>query len=100
MSSGRESIKAAVGGFNFDNSYTRLPDSFYVRLNPVPVPSPRPRNHRVEESLEAAEKKGDLSAIKNLLSVLSMPFDLQTENADYQRPPSPSNKVHQTFCGT
>ena len=39
--SGRSNINPANGGFNFDNSYARLPDSLYVRLNPVPVPSPR-----------------------------------------------------------
>ncbi len=27
-------------GWQFDNSYARLPDSFYVRLNPVPVRAP------------------------------------------------------------
>ena len=28
-------------GWNFDNSYTRLPEAFYVRLNPVPVRAPK-----------------------------------------------------------
>jgi hypothetical protein len=29
---------AAVGtGWNFDNSYARLPETLFVRLNPVPV---------------------------------------------------------------
>jgi len=28
-------------GWNFDNSYTRLPEAFYVRLNPIPVPKPK-----------------------------------------------------------
>ena len=27
-------------GWNFDNSYTRLPEAFHARLNPVPVPTP------------------------------------------------------------
>lgn len=67
-----------------------------LKRNPAFIP----RNHRVEESLEVAEKNGDLSAIKNLLNVLSRPFDHQPENAEYQRPPDPSNKVYQTFCGT
>lgn len=29
------------GGWNFENSYARLPDAFYVRLNPVPVRAPK-----------------------------------------------------------
>ena len=28
-------------GWNFDNSYARLPEAFYVRLNPVPVHTPK-----------------------------------------------------------
>ena len=28
-------------GWNFDNSYARLPEAFYVRLNPVPVRAPK-----------------------------------------------------------
>jgi len=28
-------------GWNFDNSYTLLPEAFFVRLNPVPVPGPK-----------------------------------------------------------
>ncbi len=34
-------IDATNVGWNFDNSYSRLPESFYARLNPVPVRSPR-----------------------------------------------------------
>lgn len=30
----------STAGWNFDNSYTRLPESFYVRLGPVPVSKP------------------------------------------------------------
>ncbi len=28
------------GGWNFENSYARLPEAFYVRLNPIPVRMP------------------------------------------------------------
>ncbi len=37
LSSGRDRQEA---GWNFDNSYARLPEAFYVRLVPVPVPRP------------------------------------------------------------
>jgi len=33
--------KEADAGWNFDNSYARLPESLYARLNPVPVRAPR-----------------------------------------------------------
>ena len=30
-----------AAGWNFDNSYARLPETFYARLNPVPVRTPK-----------------------------------------------------------
>ena len=30
-----------AAGWKFDNSYARLPEAFFVRLNPVPVPAPK-----------------------------------------------------------
>ena len=40
-------------GWRFDNSYIRLPESFYAQLNPVPVRAPRVvmLNHALAESL-------------------------------------------------
>ncbi len=40
-------------GWQFDNSYARLPESFYVRIQPVPVRAPRVEilNHALAESL-------------------------------------------------
>ena len=29
-----------TGGWNFDNSYLRLPEAFFVRLHPIPVRTP------------------------------------------------------------
>ncbi|RQW89192.1 MAG: YdiU family protein [Geobacter sp.] len=34
------STKPSEAGWNFDNSYARLPESLYARLNPVPVREP------------------------------------------------------------
>lgn len=50
-------------GWNFDNTYARLPEQFYARQNPVPVKDPRIAvfNHALSESLglngEALESK-------------------------------------------
>lgn len=40
-------------GWQFDNSYARLPESFYVRIRPVPVRAPRVviLNYTLAESL-------------------------------------------------
>jgi uncharacterized protein YdiU (UPF0061 family) len=49
----REAPAAAVGGprFEFDNSYARLPQRFYARLDPTPVA--RPRLIKINEPLAA-----------------------------------------------
>jgi len=64
--------------------------------NPVVIP----RNHRVEAAIDAAVQQGDFAPMETLLRVLSTPFDLKPEHAKYSNPPAPSERVHQTFCGT
>ena len=59
-----------------------------------------PRNHRVEEALEAAVKDGDYSVLERLLDVISSPFAHSAEQADYAKLPEKSNPSYQTFCGT
>src|SRR5690625_423574 len=58
-----------------------------------------PRNHLVEEALNAASA-GDLSPFETLLDVLSTPFDEQDGRERYATPPAPEEIVYQTFCGT
>ncbi|MEM9475633.1 MAG: YdiU family protein [Pseudomonadota bacterium] len=58
-----------------------------------------PRNHRVEEAIEAG-LAGDLAPFHRLIDVLAHPFDDPGDNADLARPPSDAEVVHQTFCGT
>ncbi|MBA9028418.1 uncharacterized protein YdiU (UPF0061 family) [Peribacillus huizhouensis] len=57
-----------------------------------------PRNHRVEEALEAAVQ-GDYSVMERLLDVLSNPYAHSTEQAEYSTLPV-SATPYQTFCGT
>ncbi|NUC17494.1 YdiU family protein [Bacillus mycoides] len=64
--------------------------------NPVIIP----RNHRVEEALEAAVKDGDCSVMEKLLQALANPYEYSQEQADYCTPPVPSNRPYRTFCGT
>ena len=58
-----------------------------------------PRNHRVEEALESAEK-GDLSVMNRLLDMLSKPYDHCPEQKEYAALPIPSSTPYRTFCGT
>jgi uncharacterized protein YdiU (UPF0061 family) len=59
-----------------------------------------PRNHRVEDALEAAVKHGDNSVMERLLDVLSSPFAHSPEQAEYSTLPVLSSLPYQTFCGT
>ncbi len=59
-----------------------------------------PRNHRVEQALDAAIDNGDFSPFADLLTVLSRPYQDQPAFADYANPPQTSERVFRTFCGT
>lgn len=62
-------------------------------------PSIIPRNHRVEEALEAAVQ-GDYRIMEQLLDVLSHPYDYSSEQEVYAALPEPSRCPYRTFCGT
>jgi serine/tyrosine/threonine adenylyltransferase len=59
-----------------------------------------PRNHLVEEAIEAAVNDGDLSVFEGLLSVISVPYEDHPAFGRYANPPRPEEVVHETFCGT
>ncbi|UUZ87097.1 YdiU family protein [Paenibacillus sp. P26] len=63
-------------------------------------PAVIPRNHRVEEALDAAVKQGDYSVMERSLEVLSCPFAHSPEQAEYAALPAPSARPYRTFCGT
>jgi serine/tyrosine/threonine adenylyltransferase len=66
------------------------------RVNPAIIP----RNHRVEEALSAASERGDYQPLRRLLEILQHPYDDHPDAGAYERPPQPSERVLQTFCGT
>lgn len=57
-----------------------------------------PRNHRVEEALEAAEK-GDFTVMNRLLAALSHPYAHAKIQAEYATVPA-ATIPYKTFCGT
>ncbi|WP_298783888.1 YdiU family protein [uncultured Marinococcus sp.] len=63
-------------------------------------PAVIPRNHHVEEALEAAEKNGDYSVMNKLLDVLADPYAHTREQEDYTAPPAPTLVPYRTYCGT
>jgi uncharacterized protein YdiU (UPF0061 family) len=66
------------------------------RANPVFIP----RNHLVEEAIEAATREDDLAPFRQLAAVLQAPFDYRPEHRRFAEPPRPEQEVRQTFCGT
>ena len=63
-------------------------------------PSVIPRNHRVEEALEAADRDGDYSILQKLLSVISNLYVYTVEHELYSTLPAPSVCPYRTYCGT
>jgi len=62
-------------------------------------PSVIPRNHRVEQMIEAAVT-GDYAPFERLLEVLARPYHDHPEAAELRRPPAAAEVVRATFCGT
>ncbi len=59
-----------------------------------------PRNHRVEEALDAAVQQNDYSVMERLLGVLSNPYAYTCDHEAYAQPSGPSVRPYRTFCGT
>ncbi|MGJ8627785.1 MAG: protein adenylyltransferase SelO [Sulfitobacter sp.] len=71
------------------------PDAIAVMntANPAIIP----RNHRIEQMIEAAVA-GDMAPFERLTTALATPFD--ATDTELQRPPTQSEIVPATFCGT
>jgi uncharacterized protein YdiU (UPF0061 family) len=59
-----------------------------------------PRNHRVEEALEAAVKQEDYSLMEQLIQALANPYAHSLGQEAYSTLPSLSRQPYRTFCGT
>ncbi len=66
-------------------------------VNPAVIP----RNHLVEEALDAAVSNHDMTPLHNLLSVLSNPYVAFDDYSQYTQPPALLfDQQYKTFCGT
>ena len=66
-------------------------------VNPIYIP----RNHLVEDALDAATNDANLEPFEKLLAVLSHPFAERLELASYAQPaPGKFTDCYKTFCGT
>ena len=68
------------------------PDVIMAKANPAVIP----RNHRIEQVIAAAVD-GDLTPFQSFHHALQTPFEA---NDEFARPPTPSEAVAATFCGT
>ncbi len=65
-------------------------------VNPLYIP----RNHKVEEALDAAVDDSDMAPFEKLLAVVSHPFVEAAGQDDYTQPAPHLSVPYQTFCGT
>jgi uncharacterized protein YdiU (UPF0061 family) len=63
-------------------------------------PAVIPRNHLVEEVIDAAVERQDFAPFEQLLEVISKPFEQRSNDDRYSMPARPEERVTQTFCGT
>ena len=66
----------------------------------VANPAYIPRNHLVQEMIEAAVERGDFGPFRELLEVGKRPFEEQVGRKRYAAPARVEERVLQTFCGT
>lgn len=65
-------------------------------VNPAYIP----RNHRVQQVIDAATRDMDLQPLEDLLTVVGSPYEDHPDLAEHTRPPKPEEVVQRTFCGT
>ena len=69
------------------------PLALMAQVNPAIIP----RNHRIEQMIDAAVA-GDMAPFHRLMSALATPFE--STDSELTRPPSQEETVPATFCGT
>ncbi|WP_437876766.1 protein adenylyltransferase SelO [Sorangium sp. So ce513] len=65
-------------------------------VNPAIIP----RNHRIEELIQAAVARDDYGPFETLVRALERPYEEQPEFAHLSEPPAVEERVKYTFCGT
>ncbi len=59
-----------------------------------------PRNHRIEEAIQAAVRSDDFEPFHQLHRALQHPYQDDPAFAAYETPAAPDERVRVTFCGT
>jgi len=64
-------------------------------INPLYIP----RNHKIEEVIEACVQ-GNYESFEKMNKVLSNPYMYQEGMDEFMKPPQPNEEIEATFCGT
>ena len=59
-----------------------------------------PRNHQIAAAITAAEADLNFEPFNALHEALARPYEERLDRAAYTRPPTESERVRRTFCGT
>ena len=86
-----------IGEFAYPVKLMHLTDE-RVELMHQANPAIIPRNHRIEQAIEAAMDQEDYGPFEKLLEVLSSPYEELEGLRKYMLPPKPEEHVLQTFC--
>ena len=84
-------IRMSSEGENIEKHFERMCQS-----NPAVIP----RNHRVEQAINAAVDEENYEPFEKLLQVLTNPYFEPLNHPEYMLPPEPQEQVFKTFCGT
>ncbi len=63
-------------------------------------PAVIPRNHQIEAVIQVAQEQSDFAPLIKLNAALKKPYEALAEFAKYQVPPTETERVQATFCGT
>lgn len=83
--------RLSIEGKNLDDTLALMKN-----VNPAFIP----RNHHIEEAIKVAVENNDFSIVKEMIEVLSQPYNEQDKFVRYSIPPEPEERVKATFCGT
>lgn len=97
--SGTEAFAAWESRWRARRERQHAEDEAVTQLMRHSNPAVIPRNHRVEEALEAAER-GDYGVLQRLLAALADPYAYTPEQEALAEPPAPSSCAYRTYCGT
>ncbi len=81
-------------------AHEQLPGTAIAETMRAVNPAFIPRNHRIQEAIEAAEERRDFAPFRAMLDVISRPYDDRLELLQYTAPALPEERVQRTFCGT